>query len=233
LVRIATRTASPTATAHLFHSLGIRTQAALRHFLRLHSFHLQVHPESPSKVTIFRLRHVSVYGDLEATSEGLARICESSRESLREITLNNCGSWSERLTCAVGRCEGLKVLNLAYSHIKDQDVEMLGRTLGRLERLIVRQVRGLSAASSTTIGTIASLRELDITGVEELPLGPLCCLQLSCLLVDNRSLTAADLYSIVQMDSLQVVSVRKCTGLTPLWHTRISALPHLTSFITI
>lgn len=162
---------------------------------------------------------------------GLAKVCENSRESLEEITLNNCGRRSERLTHAITGCEGLKVLNLAYSRVEDQDIEMLARTLGKLERLILREAIGLSALSSATIGAMRSLRELDITGLEELPIAPLSSLQLTALLADSRSLSLPDLQSIAEMDTLKVISLRNCSGLSPAWHQRISALPHLTTLI--
>jgi hypothetical protein len=162
---------------------------------------------------------------------GLAKVCENSRESLEEITLSNCGRRSERLTHAIAGCEGLKVLNLAYSRVEDQDIEMLARTLGKLERLILREAIGLSALSSATIGAMRSLRELDIAGLEELPIAPLSSLQLTALLADGRSLSLPDLQSIAEMDTLQVISLRNCSGLSPAWHQRISALPHLTTLI--
>lgn len=172
-----------------------------------------------------------MYGDLEASAEGLARVCESGRESLREVTINNCGRWRERLTCAIAKCGGLEVLNLAYSRVEDRDIEAFAGALGRLKRLILRETKGISAESSVLIGKIATLRELDITGVEELPLAPLSLLPLSCLLAGSRSLSPADLHSLEQMDSLQVVSLQDCTGLSPVAQARISALPLLTSLL--
>lgn len=230
LIRTAPQSRSSIA-AHFFHCLGVQTQAELRHFLRLHSFHLQVESEPPHRITVLRLKHVSEYGDLETTAEGLARICESGRESLREITLNNCGNWSERLTGAIANCSGVEVLNLAYSRLEDADLDTFSRALGRLKRLILKETKCLTAKSSLTLGQIASLRELDITGVNALPLAPLSALPLSCLLAGSRNLSAADLQSLQQMTTLQVISLRKCTGLSSLAKNRISALPRLTSLL--
>lgn len=229
LLRMAERRQN--STAHLFSCLGVNSRGTFRHFLRLHRFHIQIQQELPHKITILRLRHVSAYGDLEVTTEGLAKICENNRESLEEITLNNCGKRSERLTQSIGGCEGLKVLNLANSRVEDQDIAILARTLGKLERLIIREAAGLSVHSSVSIGTMRNLRELDITGLEELPISPLSSLQLTTFLADNRSLSLPDLQSIAEMGTLQVISLRNCLGLGPVWHRRIAALPQLTTFI--
>lgn len=106
---------------------------------------------------------VNLAGVSALTDESLLLLARSSGSSLRTLLLSGCRKLSKALVELGTLCPGLTELDISFSNVTDEALDLLTSRLPQLEKLVSVESKAVTNTGAAFLGRLHELRHLDLS----------------------------------------------------------------------